>query len=166
MVHNGIHGIYHAQVGGSGLEVVLVVHVVAAGSAGPVVIAHEGIAAAVGEVVLGGPLVSGGDLNGNGPVLHERGSVVVGEVGLGHQSVLGAVDRLISTDIAESIQVHIVLDVFVHVGDVLLHTGVVVDVRLLLGGAVSGNDEAIAVVDGTNLVSKNLSLDNRSHAVD
>ena len=59
---------------------------------------------------------------------------------------------------AEAVEIHIVLHAVVHVGDGLIHPGVVVDLGLLLGLAAHGGDGLVPEGNGLDLVGEDLGL--------
>ncbi len=152
------------QVGDGGLQEVQVSAVaVRAIEAGPGIAADEGIQAVAAVAGIG-----------NGHLFHvgftdlDLGSVAqsvdvvpvlsAGAVHLGEQGVLAALSQLVGADVAELVQVHVVLGLVVHQHDVLSQRGVVVDLGLTDGLAAGGRDGRVAEGLGGDGVGDNISL--------
>ena len=73
-----------------------------------------------------------------------------GVVQLGQQAVVGTLSGLVSADIAIGVEVEVVLHVLVHVGQQLVQTGLVVDVRLLVDSTVSGGSGLVLEGNSVN----------------
>ncbi len=154
-----------AQVGDGGLQVVELA-AVAAVAAGPSGVAGEDAAVAVGNNILLGLGVAGSDLSDPLVVLDVVEVLVAGGVHLGQQGVLAALSQLIGTDVAELIEVHVVLDSLVHHHDVVVQLGLIEDLGLALLLTVGGSDGHVLEVLGLDGVGDDVGLPEAELTVD